>query len=166
MVGLRVLLAVVATVLAASAMGVATASAGGNSANAKLCQKDGWQAAQNDNGGTFNSNDSCTSYAAEGGAVFAPALAVTPSGCLTVIFGDIVNGPFAQEHFDATGFHPSSSISFFLPGETFPLPVQVTTDANGSASLPGFVLYDPGPEAMTAVDADGVHATVSFTASC
>jgi hypothetical protein len=152
----------ISTVVIAAVGPTSALAGGGNSANAKLCQKNGWQTAQSDEGGSFSSNDDCTAYAAGGGTLFTPALVHTQDGCLTV--ND--NGPFALVHFDVTGFHPTSSISFFLPGETFPLPVAVTTDATGSASLPGFVLYDPGPAAITAIDAEGVHATVNFTASC
>jgi hypothetical protein len=47
---------------------------GGNSANAKLCQKTGWQSAETASGGTFASSEDCTSYAAEGGELFMPSI--------------------------------------------------------------------------------------------
>jgi len=151
------------TAIALAAVGAASALAGGgNSTNAKLCQKNGWQVVQSDNGGTFTSNDDCTAQAAEGAGVFAPALVATQNGCFTI--ND--NGPFALEHFDASGFHSNSDISFYPPGSQYPFPVQVTTDANGSASLPGYVLENPGAGSLTAIDAQGVHATVNFTTSC
>ncbi len=158
--------AVVAAAALVGLLGVSVAAAGGNASNAKLCQKGGWQTAQTDSGGSLASNDQCTSYAAQGGALFAPELVLTPGPCLSISFGGVINGPFAQVHFDASGFHPNTSISFQIPSQAFPLPVAVTTDANGSASLPGWVLYDPGSAAgMTAFDADGVHTSLSFTAA-
>lgn len=52
-------------------VGVATATAGngGNSANAKLCQKDGWQTLYTSSGATFANQDDCVSYGAEGGTL-------------------------------------------------------------------------------------------------
>jgi len=157
----RLLAALSAALLAGALAAVPAGASGGNSANAKLCQKGGWQTAQSNNGSGFASNDDCTSYAASGGVLFAPALSVTSGGC--VGFNGTV---FAFEHFTATGFHTNSNLSFFLPGQQYPLPVDVLTDVTGSGELPGYVLYDPGPAAITAVDAQGVHATISFTASC
>jgi hypothetical protein len=161
-------LLVVSVVLAAllsGTVGAATAGAsGGNSVDAKLCQKNGWQTVETDNGAGFATNDECTSYAANGGLLFAPALTLTPGGC----FG--FNGTlYAFEHFSAIGFHPNSTMSFFLPGQQYPLPLQVpvVSDANGSAELPGYVIFSPGEAAgLTAVDAQGVHASIALTASC
>ena len=52
-------------------IGVATATAGngngGNSANAKLCQKDGWMSMVGADGTTFANQDACVSYGAHGG---------------------------------------------------------------------------------------------------
>ena len=45
----------------------ASVSAQGNSENAKLCQKDGWQDLQGSNGEIFANQDQCVSYAAHGG---------------------------------------------------------------------------------------------------
>ena len=51
-------------------VGVATANAGdGNSANAKLCQKGGWQSLFTATGGSFASEEACVSYAAQGGTL-------------------------------------------------------------------------------------------------
>src|SRR5262245_16913197 len=51
-------------------VGVATATAGGgNSANAKLCQKNGWQTLYPSTGGTFTSEEACVSYLATGGTL-------------------------------------------------------------------------------------------------
>src|SRR5262245_1573267 len=51
-------------------VGVATANAGGgNSADAKLCQKGGWQSLFTATGGSFASEEACVSYAAQGGTL-------------------------------------------------------------------------------------------------
>ena len=42
---------------------------GGNSANAKKCQKGGWQTLVTSTGASFASEEECTSYAARGGAL-------------------------------------------------------------------------------------------------
>jgi hypothetical protein len=57
-------------VLAASGTAVA-----GNSANAKKCQKNGWQSLVTSNGTSFASEEACTSYAAQGGVLFASSAA-------------------------------------------------------------------------------------------
>jgi hypothetical protein len=52
-----------------AASGVALAG-GGNSANAKKCQKDGWQTLVTSTGAAFTSEEQCTSYGARGGVLF------------------------------------------------------------------------------------------------
>src|SRR5438094_307363 len=66
---------------AALAVGVSPASAvGGNSANAKKCQKDGWKSyVRSDLRTTFTSEEDCVSYAAQGGRlVLIPKLPSHP----------------------------------------------------------------------------------------
>jgi len=57
----------------ALSVGVASASAGGgkggNSANAKLCYKNGWQSLYTSTGAAFTSEEACVSYAAQGGTL-------------------------------------------------------------------------------------------------
>src|SRR5436190_24334108 len=48
-----------------------------NSANAKLCQKGGWQKLQGSDGRRFASEDACVSYAAKGGKL-VPIPTATP----------------------------------------------------------------------------------------
>src|SRR5436190_23998437 len=54
-------------------VGVATASGGngGNSANAKTCQKGGWMLHTTASGASFVNQSDCVSYAAGGGALVA-----------------------------------------------------------------------------------------------
>ena len=69
----RFLAAVIAfiAVVVVVAIGVETASAAdrGNSANAKLCQKDGWGTLVRSDGSSFANQDECVSYAAKGGTL-------------------------------------------------------------------------------------------------
>jgi hypothetical protein len=67
-------LALVATLVAALAIaGGALAGNGGNSANAKLCQKGGWQTLMDSSALAFPNQDACVSYGAQGGAIYALA---------------------------------------------------------------------------------------------
>jgi hypothetical protein len=51
----------------ALAVGSSALAGGGNSANAKLCQEDGWIGLMQTNGSTFANDGACVSYAAQGG---------------------------------------------------------------------------------------------------
>lgn len=61
--------ALVATLVSASA---ASAGGGGNSLNAKACQKYGWRSLVTSTGVSFASEDACVSYAAKGGVLKKP----------------------------------------------------------------------------------------------
>jgi len=153
----------VALAVGLSLFTVAASSAfagGGNSSNAKLCQKQGWEGLQTDSGRTFTSDEDCTSYAANGGVFFTPSLTPTFRYCL-----GLNDQMYAFYDFAGSGFHPNSAVSFREPGQAFPF-YTVTSDANGGVVLPGSVVYTPGPVGMTASDAQGVHAEISFTAVC
>jgi hypothetical protein len=60
---------VLALVVAAVAAAPAGAAAGGNSANAKLCQKDGWKTLYRGDGSTFANQGDCVSYGAQGNTI-------------------------------------------------------------------------------------------------
>ena len=63
--------ATIACAVIALTVGIATATAGGgNSANAKKCQKDGWQTLVTSTGQTFANEEACTSYGARGGVLY------------------------------------------------------------------------------------------------
>jgi hypothetical protein len=77
------LLAAVASALAFAGGGLA--ANGGNSVNAQLCQKGGWQTLMDSSAAPFSSDGECVSYGAHGGAIFALArLEVEP--CATQPF--------------------------------------------------------------------------------
>ncbi len=65
-----VLRVVVLGLVVALSVGVATATAGGgNSANAKKCQNNGWTGWVRSDGSTFNNETECVSYGAKGGTL-------------------------------------------------------------------------------------------------
>ena len=73
----HVWLVVLASVVVAATATPAVAAEGGNSANAKACQKDGWLTFVTSTGESFASGDACASYGAQGG-VRVPASAIAP----------------------------------------------------------------------------------------
>jgi hypothetical protein len=60
-------------VLCVAAAGPAAAAKGGNSENAKRCQKGGWQSLFDANGGRFANQGDCVSYGAQGGTLYTSA---------------------------------------------------------------------------------------------
>jgi len=68
---------IVLAALAASGTALAT---GGNSANAKQCQKNGWQTLVTSTGKSFSGEEACTSYAATGGVLFTSSSAPCLNG--------------------------------------------------------------------------------------
>lgn len=82
MLGLALLAALASSLVFADG---ALAAKGGNSGNAKLCQKGGWQTLMDSSAASFSSEDACVSYGAHGGAIYALAnLEVEP--CATQPF--------------------------------------------------------------------------------
>ena len=75
----RLFAATVIVAIAAIGVPLATATAataaGGNSTNAKACQKGGWQNFVRTDGTTFSSETACVSYAAKGGTLTTPKTA-------------------------------------------------------------------------------------------
>ena len=68
---MKCLTTVMCIVLALAGAGSAFAG-GGNSANAKLCQKGGWETWVRADQTTFANQGACVSYAAQGGILTAP----------------------------------------------------------------------------------------------
>jgi hypothetical protein len=65
---------------AVSVSGTALAAGGGNAANAKMCQKDGWQALVTSAGKSFANEEACASYAARGGTLLPASEATCLNG--------------------------------------------------------------------------------------
>ena len=65
----RVGLVLLATASVCLGQAAVASASGGNSANAKLCQKGGWQTLVRSDGSTFTNEEACVSYAAGGGTL-------------------------------------------------------------------------------------------------
>jgi len=144
------------TLVVALSLGSSVALAGGgNSENAKACQKSGWQNLQSGSGAAFADQSACVSYAAAGGTLFGPKLTATENGCL--VPGHV---GFDVWTLSATGFTPDSSVTI----NDTPLPPSLWKfDSAGSVDIL-FIPDVPGVTiTLTFTDGEGVHASVSFT---
>ncbi len=159
--------------------GLATATAGGgNSANAKKCQKNGWQTLVTSTGAAFTSEEQCTSYAAQGGAVYsatpclnngwqAPAQRSDGSAfgseadCITYVAGNgVVYKPILKAEpsvvkegenvaISASGFHPNSSGQLTVVTLPINVPNTLLAITNGSGGFTGGSTgFDPGACAL------------------
>lgn len=141
----HVLLAVcLALVPATMWAGTAVAAPGGNSANAKLCQKGGWKALYTSQGAPFANQGACVSYGAKGGRITtAPPPPPTSAGeRLCAASGGVFQAgtPASQLVWSCTGLSRSvvSEIAFNLAlgeacaqdggGGTGVVPVEGTAD--------------------------------------
>jgi hypothetical protein len=169
MSGFRSVLVLCSVLVLTVAVGTAEAG-GGNSANAKLCQKGGWASSglQTASGESiaFGNQDACISYGAKTGPLFSPTLTADP----THVVED------EGSTLTATGFHPSSSgtlTDHVLGGSggTVTFPVAITA----SGGLPAGVgtVFTAGACAagvygaeFTLADEFGVHASTTVYLDC
>jgi hypothetical protein len=79
---------------------------GGNSANAKMCQKDGWMSLAQSDGTPFTSQEACVSYAAQGGTLIPKPACTAGSenfsedadGSMPTTFaGGTIDGPYGTQ---------------------------------------------------------------------
>jgi hypothetical protein len=152
--------------LATAAVFATAAVAGGNSANAKLCQKDGWQTAQTGAGGGFANEDDCIAYGARRGTVFAPSLSFAPT--------------HVPEETDSavsvSGFHPNSKgdLEITTLGGAAGSVTFLNIPTNASGGLPTFGTgFKAGACAdgvtgaeLTFTDEYGVHASATVALDC
>ena len=134
---LAVLLAVAATLPFS-----VSAAPGGNSANAKLCQKGGWEtlATSEDPHIAFTNQGACVSYGAQGGVITAvvpynPSIQVTlsPTGDSNYCIGYITG----------TDFPPNTSYPYstYMNGNLYTSGATVTSDASGNFGFYGWSYY-------------------------
>jgi hypothetical protein len=128
-------------------VGVATATAGGgNSANAKLCQKGGWQTLVRSDGSSFANQDECVSYAAKGGTLSSARLVWT-----TEIFDCSQIFETCWGHLVGSGLAPNAEIEIHFSN---PNPTSFVTlaDASGNVESMGGVF-------ICGANITGVYAT-------
>jgi hypothetical protein len=152
--------------LATAAVFASGALAGGNSANAKLCQKDGWQSAQTGAGRSFTSEDDCIAYGARRGTVFAPSLTVAPAHVPEETDSAVT----------ASGFHPNSKgdLEITTLGGAGGSVTFLNIPTNASGELPTFGTgFKAGSCAdgvtgveLTFTDEYGVHASATVALDC
>ena len=152
----RLLLIALALVVALGISSSVALAGGGNSANAKACQKNGWENLQTSSGSTFASQSECASYGASGGTLFGPRLTATDGGC----FESQTEGNVNLWTLSGTGFSPDSSVT--INGLPLPFP-RWGFDSAGSIII-GWFTDDPGvATSLTFTDGNGVYASVTFT---
>jgi hypothetical protein len=175
---------IAALVLAtALSLGVATANAGkgpgGNSANAKLCQKGGWMNLQGSDGTQFANQDECVSFGAHGGTIVPKPPCTAGSDNFsddtdlsqpTTWLGGTIDGPYTGDggvriqgtswngtfstgtHLVFTGHHAEANATFRL---TFTNPVSsVQLDAESVKAFPTTVTMTAYDASDSVVDTD------------
>jgi hypothetical protein len=127
--------AMIVAVTLALSVGVATANAGGgNSENAKLCQKGGWMNLQGSDGTQFANQDDCVSFGAHGGTLVA-----IPSNppSVSLSFTQTSEFLFCFITVNLSSFTPNTaySVDLSILDGFFTGSFPVTTDSSGSASV-------------------------------
>jgi hypothetical protein len=143
---LPLVLVVLALLLVPAAVApTAAAAPGGNSPNAKLCQKGGWTQLQGADGTRFASEAACVAYAAQGGT-----LQPVPTGTVTVSFITIPGL--------TTECGVRVDVAGFAPGTYDAVITEVTVDgSSGSTTQPLTVGPDGTGFAETIVrDVNGI----------
>lgn len=160
-----VLAALAALALVVGAVGAS--AGGGNSANAKLCQKNGWQNLFRADGSPFANQGACVSYGAQGG---------TPKHAQTVAF---TSAAPAGATFGGATYTPAASASSGLPVSLSvdPGSASVCAIAGGAVSFTGVGTctidadqagdddYLAAPQAQQSFAVAPAPQTVAFTSS-
>jgi hypothetical protein len=112
----------------------------GNSANAKACQKGGWQLLHTSAGQPFTSEQECVSYGAHGGILVAGPLLVVSA---TIGFCGGPN-PYCWGAFTGSGLEPLSAVDlhYMFDGNAYQLTRYA--DASGNISSTGPFGWLPG----------------------
>ena len=138
----------------------AVAAPGGNSANAKLCQKGGWEDLQRSNGTTFTNQGACVSYAAHGGTLEPKSTSIVTVSFLLGSLGDI---GFCGIRVDVAGFAPGFHDVLISSEQEADYPTLIRVEADGTGSVqtipPDLIGGTLWPEG------DTVTATVAGVAS-
>jgi len=144
----RWLLLVLCAVLALT-VGVASATAdGGNSVNAQLCQKGGWQStAFTESGGTFGSEAECVAYAAHGGTIASIMVSTALAHCAispdphVFCWGTITGHGLQPSDFTPTG--NVITITILNPDGSTNSLINRPVDTNGNAFFGALFGCDP-----------------------
>ena len=170
---LKTWIALLLCAVLAMAVGASTANAGGgNSGNAKLCQKGGWMSLQGSDGTQFTSQDECVSFGAQGGTIVAkpPCMAGSDNfsgdaefSVPTTWAGGTITGPYGPSgsirvegsSWNSGGF-PTGTHVLFTGGLGASAPFQLSfSDPVGSVQL----------DAMSDVPATSTLTLTAYNAS-
>ena len=166
----RLLVVVFALMLFALGVGSSVVLAGGGNSGKTACQDNGWLGLRSATGGSFANQGACVSYAAQGGALFAPTVSVGSATCTS-------NPLFSTEEifFSAAGFTPTSSVTVNLVSSDPPAATTVSAppafDASGSVTGAAAAAYEPPQTTFTGFvvinDGSGISATTpEITSPC
>jgi hypothetical protein len=164
------LAAVSAGLLFASIAASGTALAGGgNSANAKKCQKNGWQTLVTSTGATFASEEECTSYGAQGGVLYPLSAAPCLNGGWQTPAQRSDGTPFSSQS-DCTTYTSTGGV-VYKPSLTA-VPSEVVEEQNIALIASGFHPNSTGaltivvlPSMVTSTLTAVTNATGGFTGS-
>jgi hypothetical protein len=141
--------------------GIATASAGGgNSANAKLCQKNGWQTLVTGTGDAFQNAGECADYAADGGILHP----LSSAPCLN----DGWQAPAQRS--DGTGFGSEADCAAYTAGDgrvfepsLKAVPSTVKEDENIAVIASGFHASSTGQWTITVLPSNTLSTLTVVT---
>lgn len=144
------------------------AGPGGNSANAKLCQKGGWEDLQRSDGTPFANQGACVSYAARGGTLEPKAPRTVT---VTFVQGSLGDIGFCGVQVDVTGF-PQDIHDLLITSEQeddYPTLIEVGPGGTGTTrtippDLVGGTLWPEGDIVVATVSGVTVPAVSSAPA--
>jgi hypothetical protein len=155
----RVALALLTTGVLCLSLAPVASAGGGNSANAKLCQKGGWQTLFTSTGSSFTSQEQCVSYAAQGGTLSTASLTVKPNQYNCQIRG----GGNCFGSVSGFGLQPGSEVDVYgtLPGGSNGLVITTGAALDGTISGNLFFLCGVGWSDVYAVGTTSGGATIT-----
>jgi hypothetical protein len=162
---MRVLLVLCTTIALTVGVAAAMGGNGGNSANAKLCYKGGWQTLARSNGSSFASQDACVSYAANGGTLLhaAPISTYLYSSSEFHQSYDVTGTGFTANHaisFTASGFG-TQSYSYGSGTVTTNGSGAFNSGTSGTDWWGVYLSCSDGPQTIHITATDGVHTGVT-----
>jgi hypothetical protein len=155
---LGVLVAVSVGLLLACFAVSATALAGGNSANAKKCQKNGWQSLITSTGAAFTSEEQCVSYAAKGGVLLPQSQGPCLNGGWQAPAQRDDGTPFASQ--DACTTYTAGGGVVFKPSLTA-VPSDVVEDEGITLTASGFHANSAGQLSIQVLPIAGIPSVLA-----
>lgn len=134
---------------------------GGNSPNAKLCQKNGWLGLVSSTGDSFASEEECVSYAAQGGTLYRPQ---------TITFGALAGKTFGDADFSVSATASSGlTVTFTASGDCTVTGTTVHLTGAGSCTITahqaGDATWYPAPDVPQSFAIAKADQTITFTST-